>query len=546
MLIDIYIRVSTTDQEENTSPEEQERACREFCQQKGLTVDMVHFESHTGYQYRERPKLTLMRQRIREGKIQGVVVRTLDRFTRKQVHAAILLEELEHYHCQLYSVLETEADDSVMGQFVRSVLAFVAEMEREKIMDRTIAGRIAMAKQGKIVGGKHPRYGWKWHDPMLKDYLVLNEAEAEVIRWAAHSYAEGETCVALVKTLNDSNQATPTGEGLWTPRTLRRLLTDIRNTGSGAAMFVNPSKKAKRNLEPVDLPDGTYPAIIDQETYEQILVRAKSNQEESSRNGSDPTHYLLRAGFVRCSHCKRIMVGCAIRDTRRTHPRYAYVCQKTHLCQGYRVPSPDLDLDVWNELVQLADHIGLIEQAVQLATNQDNTTANLKAVERALAEWKDKADTFNDDLNDTRLRGATRATIRKSLDDALTMVERLEGERQKLLAGEYDRQKEREAYGEILEWCKTVKTAREPLTYQKKRDFLRLLGVVVLVNRVPRKKGSDISYDIKLRLPALQELVGAKSGSFVGQSSTTMTHNDTFFIEFVRGVWRVNPALRAA
>ncbi|HEU5198732.1 MAG TPA: hypothetical protein VFU32_03795, partial [Ktedonobacterales bacterium] len=82
--------------------------------------------------------------------------------------------------------------------------------------------------------------------------------------------------------------------------------------------------------------------------------------------------------------------------------------------------------------------------------------------------------------------------------------------------GEYNRQKEREAYGEILDWCRKVRSSREELTYQKKRDYLRMLGVVVFINRVPRKKGSEVSYDIQLALPALQELVHGSQREIVG------------------------------
>lgn len=79
-------------------------------------------------------KLDLMRQRYREGKIQGVVIRTLDRLSRSQVHNAILMEEMEHHKVALFCIKEN-IDDTPMGKFIRMVLAFVAEMEREKIMD---------------------------------------------------------------------------------------------------------------------------------------------------------------------------------------------------------------------------------------------------------------------------------------------------------------------------------------------------------------------------------------------------------------------------
>ena len=86
------------------------------------------------------------------------------------------MEEKEHYNITLYSVKEV-IDDTPMGKFARMVRAFVAEMEREKIMDRTVTGKIIKAKEGKVVSGNKALYGCKWvHNVRGElDYLVLDE-----------------------------------------------------------------------------------------------------------------------------------------------------------------------------------------------------------------------------------------------------------------------------------------------------------------------------------------------------------------------------------
>lgn len=103
-IVDIYCRISTDDQEDNTSLDEQEVCGRTYCEEHGLIVGEVWRETYSGYKYCERKKLTKVRERYREGKIQGVVIRTLDRLSRNQTHIAVLLEEMEHYKVQLYSV----------------------------------------------------------------------------------------------------------------------------------------------------------------------------------------------------------------------------------------------------------------------------------------------------------------------------------------------------------------------------------------------------------------------------------------------------------
>ena len=98
-IVDIYCRVITDPQEDNTSLDEQEAVSRAYCATNGLIVGQVHRETFSGYVYRERKELEAMRVRYRDGKIQGVVIRTLDRLSRCQVHNAILMEEMEHYSC---------------------------------------------------------------------------------------------------------------------------------------------------------------------------------------------------------------------------------------------------------------------------------------------------------------------------------------------------------------------------------------------------------------------------------------------------------------
>ena len=178
-VVDIYCRVSTDVQEDNTSLEQQEEDSRVYCRDYGLTVGMVYHEVWSGYQYREREKLATMRGRYRDGKIQGVVICTLDRLSRSQVHNAIIMEEMEHYKVTLYCVKEA-IDDTPMGKFTCLILSFVAEMERERFMDRSMTGRISLARHGTFKEGPKPIYGYKWHDQKKKDYRIIDEEPAAV------------------------------------------------------------------------------------------------------------------------------------------------------------------------------------------------------------------------------------------------------------------------------------------------------------------------------------------------------------------------------
>lgn len=328
-IVDIYCRVSTDPQEDNTSLDEQEAGSRQYCVQNSLIVSQVHHEVWSGYQYREREKLNVMRERYRDGKIQGVVIRTLDRLSRSQVHNAILMEEMEHYGIVLHCVKEV-IDDTPMGKFIRMVLAFVAEMEREKIMDRTMTGRTNAVKQGsmKAISTHKLRYGFQWADAektkiMLSETEVApGETEADIVRWMAEQYAAGVGSITIRQILNERGIPSPSGQE-WRECTIMRILGDRRITGTGAKAFRHKAKRYKTHHDTIEVPDGTYPAIISVELFEKIDHRMAMNKAAASRSSKNPEEFLLRAGYVRCSICGYSMG--AKTDTR--YGAHIYRCQ---------------------------------------------------------------------------------------------------------------------------------------------------------------------------------------------------------------------------
>ena len=473
IVVDIYCRVSTDPQEDNSSLDEQEAAGRAYCAEHGYVVGMVHREVFSGYQYREREKLELMRERYRDGKIQGVVIRTLDRLSRSQVHNAILMEEMEHHDITLHCVKEN-IDDSPMGKFVRMVLAFVAEMEREKIMDRTMTGRTNAVKAGKMkaLSAHKMRYGYQWEDPQKKDKIILNKKEAAVIRWMAIKYARGTSAEQLRKTLKEWGIPSPMGVE-WSDFTIVTLLSDRRITGTNVQAFRHKESRYKSHHDTIDLPDGIWPRIISNELFARIQRRLETNKAQATRSSKRPEEFLLRAGYVRCAVCKAVMRTCY--DDRRKLT-YTYRCKAHGI-----IPSKQLDAAIWQKMQQLADHVTLIEEAIALATQDRRLENNVKAIEASITKWQAAADSYLADLSNATLNGRSKAAILKQMNDANEMVLQLEAERAQLLAGLVNKEREQAAYQEILAWCKQVKEAREEMTYQRKRDFLDMLGIVVTV-----------------------------------------------------------------
>ena len=508
IIVDLYCRVSRDPQEDNTSLDEQEAAGRQFCRDNGLIVGMVYRETYTGYLYRERKKLSLMRERYRDGKIQGIVIYVLDRLSRNQTHTAVLLEEMEHYGITVYCVKE-KIDSTPMGKFVTAALALVAEMEREKINGRTSTGRINKARNSKIPPVARVPYGrrWVYNDKGEHDHIELVAAEADVLRNAAQEYADGVSLNSIVERLNADGIPSATG-GIWYNASLYRLLVDPRITGRNLKAFDYrwTSSKVMTKLGAVALPDDTYPQIISPELYQRVLARAEYNTAASPRRSAEPERFLLRGGYARCKYCGNGM-GTLIMRWKNRPKQYLYRCATKHAaCFHHTASATALDAEVWEMASLAADHQHLIEQSITLAFKQNLLATDLASVNRAIDTCKGRIQNYEEDLADPTLRGNTRAGIRQLLNAEYESLERLETEHAKVVTHAVDIEKQKTTYAKLLAWCQTAKDERENLTYTQKRDFLDLLGMTVFIGKRP-DKFHDLDWDAKLRLPELEAVL---------------------------------------
>ena len=146
-------------------------------------------------------------------------------------------------------------------------------------------------------------------------------------------------------------------------------------------------------------------------------------------------------------------------------------------------------------------------------------TLTVQRQEQRQRYLKAKVENYEGDLQDSSLRGATRAGIRNLLDAAWTMVEELEKQQVELLMHSIDRDKVHVEYEKVLAWCKQVKSERKELTYTQKRDFLHMLSTTVLIYPQERP-GAPPTWGIRVALPTVQEIIyQGQDGAFGGALS---------------------------
>lgn len=139
-----YARVSTQDQNADL----QIRALLKYgVKEKNIITEKISGTTS------KRKKLENLIKILRDG--DTLVVWKLDRLARSLIHFNTIINELNKNNVKFKSITESFIDttsDSAQAKFIVNIFAALAELERDIISERTLAGLDSARKRGKILG----------------------------------------------------------------------------------------------------------------------------------------------------------------------------------------------------------------------------------------------------------------------------------------------------------------------------------------------------------------------------------------------------------
>jgi DNA invertase Pin-like site-specific DNA recombinase len=265
-------RVSTLDQDPQLQVNALERAgCWPIYEEKKSGVS------------KGRPVRDEVLRELRPG--DTLTVWKLDRLGRNATEVVGIIRDLElrgiGFRCLTQSIDTTSAS----GRLQVTILAGFAEFERDMIKERTMAGKLRRAEEGKHPGGRR-RFGFE------QDQETVREDEAALIREAATRLLAGETASSVVESWND--RGVPAyGGGRWQVSPLRTILCNPRTA-----------------------------PILGKDLHEQVIwLFRQSGRQWQGR----PAEHLL-SGILRCQCGQPMYV--VVSSKSPTNQQTVYRCQK--------------------------------------------------------------------------------------------------------------------------------------------------------------------------------------------------------------------------
>ena len=376
----IYCRVSTEEQKERHSIENQIEYAKEYCAKQGLLSHDYYLDNGISgtIPFKERPEGKRLIKDAENGQFKTVVVWKIDRLGRDTKNSLTIAHELKELGINITSMTEPFDTNTPMGEFMFTQLASFAKLERDTTIQRSLLGTNRVAKEGKWLGGIVP-YGYKLDS---NKYPVINEnklvdldcSEAEVIRliykWVGEeklsTYKTAERLNALnipthytkdgrefkkpkqnIKTTEKdnyflSNRRKTKTSNRWTPARIGNM---VRNT-----MYKGIHEYGKRSNNTRNTIVRDVPAIVTKELWQKAQDTLQNNYTWGKQKPKK--QYLLR-GFIRCGKCGRTYIG----YTNRNKTWYRCNGNSLHIeitsgerCRSKNINGEWIDNLVWNDI----------------------------------------------------------------------------------------------------------------------------------------------------------------------------------------------------
>lgn len=375
-----YVRVSTENQLENYSIEEQIERLKAYCKAKDLSIYKIYTDGGYSGGNLNRPALQQLLNDIREKKIDMIVVFKLDRLSRSQKDTLSLIEDVFlANNIDFVSISENFDTSTPFGRAMVGILSVFAQLERDQITERFMMGRIGRARSGNYHGGPTAPTGYDYIDGKL----IVNDYEAFQVKEVFRLFLEGKSINAIQKHMSDryTNKY-----GNWSSNTL--VLNVLRNS-----VYVGKVKFKGREY------DGNHDPIIDTDTFNSVhrLLHSLKREDEKTIFQKHP---------FRANNLLTSLVYCKKCGARFSGNHGFYVCYsrgktdrkqiKDPACKNKKWAIKELDAHIVDEILKLDYDKDYFEENVRVSkiSQQDESDNSillnrLSEIEKQIARLMD-------------------------------------------------------------------------------------------------------------------------------------------------------------
>jgi len=370
-----YARLSIA-KDTSSSIEAQVAMLERYAQAHDQAIEIYIDDGFSGSKDIERPAYERMLSAIRAGQHDTVVVKSVDRLSRRLRGFLELADE-----ARIITIEGGLDTGTPTGRMMLSLLSTFAQFEADAMSQRQMVSQKYRREQGRAMG--LAPYGYRHEEREDGTWRVIHEPEAAVIRDMADKLLDGASFRALADELNTRGERTRRGN-LWSAATVGKVMSNPQIAG----MRVHDND-VLRNDDGIPIVDE-HLAVVSMAEWRR-LEKARARRKVAQTRTTDP--FLLQ-GIAVCASCGRYLTrqthtvkgheyrnyACSA-DARTLCPTRVHISQKKLDAYIKQVLEPLMTLPI-KETVRVEDPIALDQRAL-LQTEIDALAASISTAPSA-------------------------------------------------------------------------------------------------------------------------------------------------------------------
>lgn len=383
-----YCRVSSDSADQMHSFATQIRYYSEYAKKNPQyeIVDIYADEGITGTEMEKRDELNRLLRDCRRGKIDRIITKSVSRFARNTEELIATLRMLKEFGVSVYFEEQGIDTQQMNMEMIVTFPGMAAQQESE-----TISGNVRWGIKKRMESGEYiisrPAFGYT----LMDGKIIINEAEAEVVRRIFNLYLQGMGINQISDLLNEENVPKPRHKEneKWKATTVRYILRNEKYMGDAILhkRYTTEALPFRRKRNHGELPmyyvEDYNPPIVSQESFQavQSLMDAKRSQQSESKES-------LLNKKMRCPECGRTF-------RKQTVGGKVYWLCSLHATQGKcssRRVREEMVLDTFTAMIYKlkANRESLLEKLIQrLEYLQSRTSENIDRIRQIDKEIAD-------------------------------------------------------------------------------------------------------------------------------------------------------------
>ncbi len=302
----IYTRVSSSDQEDNTSLASQKKHCDLYAQRRNLNVVGYFGGTYESAKTDDRKEFNQLLKFVKRSKnINYIIVYSYERFSRSGINGASIAEELLKKYGVITLAITQELDPTTpSGSFQQKIFFLFGQMDNELRRDKTVTGMKELLLKGYWVWAVPRGYEDLNKGKATERKLVVNE-EGKLLKkafeWKAYSQLPNVEIVRRLKKMGINLS--------------EKRLNDLFSNPFYCGLITS-------KMIPDQVIEGNHEAMISKELFLKVHNIRQEKRIHGFVHNKDNDNLPLKI-FTKCEKCGKGMTGYLVKKKNL----YYYKCR---------------------------------------------------------------------------------------------------------------------------------------------------------------------------------------------------------------------------